>query len=369
MSVRWPEGLEAIQVKETPLWKSSPRIRPPVYQSGERRCVRWKHSPESVEELLRTENFLDLLCLGTLFFHDKKPSVNDLIVNRILAFAKNYEIIPIKTFSDYKNIEKLRTNSIKKPIAMIDVSDAKSASTLLKSRSRLYHGSLRTRHVTLQPGLWIRGYISKIEDILFSAFDGLFLFDTSDEEFETIRKRIAISQSMVNAIRNRPINARSNESVIFFWNYEKNDKAPLLDSNPRVLGVSSNGSNPNPNKIEVNIMSDYKNYGQVGAMGDHAKAENITFTQIGSQIEKSIDLAQLADELSKLRQTMKQEATTPEHDIAISDIARAEQAARSKDSSKVAEHLKSAGKWAFDFASKVGAALVAEAMKHAMGMK
>lgn len=116
-------------------------------------------------------------------------------------------------------------------------------------------------------------------------------------------------------------------------------------------------------------MSEYKNYGQVGAMGENPKAENMSFTQVGSQIEKTVDLATLADELSKLRQAMKKEAIDPEHDIVISDIAKAEQAARAKDSSKVAEYLKSAGQWALDFASKVGAALVAEALKHSMGLK
>lgn len=50
-------------------------------------------------------------------------------------------------------------------------------------------------------------------------------------------------------------------------------------------------------------------------------------------------------------------------------VMEAEVAAKVKDSSKVAESLKSAGKWTLDLASKIGASLAAEAIKHSMGMK
>jgi len=95
----------------------------------------------------------------------------------------------------------------------------------------------------------------------------------------------------------------------------------------------------------------------------------MTFQQIGGQIEKSIDLPQLAEELSKLRQAMKQQATEAEHDIAVSDIAKAEQAAKSKDTSKIAEYLQSAGKWTLDIASKFGVPVAIEAIKLAAGIK
>lgn len=117
------------------------------------------------------------------------------------------------------------------------------------------------------------------------------------------------------------------------------------------------------------IMGDQYNIGQAGAVGPNAHAHDMTFNQIGSQIETSMDLSQLADALSNLRKAMSQEANEAEHHIAIGEIAKAEQAARAKDSSKVAEYLRSAGKWAFDFASKIGASLAAEAIKIAMGMK
>jgi hypothetical protein len=117
------------------------------------------------------------------------------------------------------------------------------------------------------------------------------------------------------------------------------------------------------------IMGDQYIVGQAGAVGPGAHAQNMTFTQIGSQIERSIDLSQLADELSKLHQAMKEEATEADHDIAVGDVAKAEQAAKAKEAPKVAEYLKSAGKWALDVATKIGTPLAIEALKQAIIIK
>ena len=116
----------------------------------------------------------------------------------------------------------------------------------------------------------------------------------------------------------------------------------------------------------------YEISGQAGAVGPNAHANDNTFNllqQIGSQIEKSMDLAALASELEVLRQTLKKEAVTEEHDLAVVDIGSAKKAAEAKDSGKLAESLKSAGNWAFDVATKIGVSLASEALKHSMGMK
>ena len=63
---------------------------------------------------------------------------------------------------------------------------------------------------------------------------------------------------------------------------------------------------------------------------------------------------------------MKKEAVEPEQDIAVSEIAKAEQAAKAGDGPKALKHLKSAGKWAWDFVTKVGASLTAEVIKKSM---
>jgi hypothetical protein len=118
------------------------------------------------------------------------------------------------------------------------------------------------------------------------------------------------------------------------------------------------------------IMGDtYNVSGQAGAVGPNAHAQDMTFNQIGSRIEQSMDLTALANELEVLRQALKKEATMEEQDIVVADVGKAKKAAEAKDTAKLAEYLKSAGKWAFDVATKIGVSLASEALKHSMGMK
>jgi uncharacterized protein YjbI with pentapeptide repeats len=119
----------------------------------------------------------------------------------------------------------------------------------------------------------------------------------------------------------------------------------------------------------INVGNTYNVSGQAGAVGANAHAQNMTSDQISSQIEKSMSLSQLANELSKLRQAMKNEATDPAHDIAISAVAMAEKAARDKDRSRIIESLSFAGKWALEIASKIGGSVLTEAIKKSIDIK
>jgi hypothetical protein len=111
---------------------------------------------------------------------------------------------------------------------------------------------------------------------------------------------------------------------------------------------------------------DTYNTGQAGAVGPGAHAHDMTFNQIWNQMQGAIDLQKLATELSELRQQMKKEAVEVEQDIAVSDIAKAEQAAKAGDGPKMLEHLKSAGKWGLDVATKIGTSVAAELIKKSM---
>jgi uncharacterized protein YjbI with pentapeptide repeats len=116
-------------------------------------------------------------------------------------------------------------------------------------------------------------------------------------------------------------------------------------------------------------MGDKYNVGQAGAVGPQSHAHDMTFQQVGGNIESAMDLSELAAELATLRRAMKSEATEPEHDAAVGEVAKAEQAATAKDSSKVAESLKAAGEWALDVATKIGTSLASEALKESLGIK
>lgn len=122
----------------------------------------------------------------------------------------------------------------------------------------------------------------------------------------------------------------------------------------------------NTDNSRVRVGDTYEG-GQVGAMGRNAHAHDMTLNQTWNQLQGSVDLSQLANELSRLRHEMKKESVEPEHDIAVSEIAQAEQSAKSGDGSRTLEHLKSAGKWALDIATKIGSNLAVEAIKKSMG--
>ena len=118
---------------------------------------------------------------------------------------------------------------------------------------------------------------------------------------------------------------------------------------------------------ELNMESKYKiTGGNQGAVGDQATAHD--FTQVSNQTLGSIDMVTLASELSRLRAEGRKEATEPEHDIAISEIAKAEQAAKEGQGSTVMEHLKAAGKWGLDLATKLGTSVALEAIKKSMNL-
>jgi len=115
-------------------------------------------------------------------------------------------------------------------------------------------------------------------------------------------------------------------------------------------------------------MGDTYNANQVGAMGPNAQASNMTFQQIWLQEQDNIDLVTLAKELSLLRQQLRQKASLPEHDVAIAQIAQAEQAAIVGNGPKVMQHLKETGKWALECARDIGVDVAAEVIKKSMGL-
>jgi hypothetical protein len=91
----------------------------------------------------------------------------------------------------------------------------------------------------------------------------------------------------------------------------------------------------------------------------HGNVHDIIFNEgFGTE-----DMLKLADELSLLRSEMKNESKSPKDDIAIASIASAEISAREGDKSGVLKHLKSAGKWAFDVATKIGISVAAKTIE------
>ena len=120
--------------------------------------------------------------------------------------------------------------------------------------------------------------------------------------------------------------------------------------------------------VEVIMGDQYNVSGQAGAVGPQAHAHDITFTQTWSQIENSVDLPKLAEELRQLREVMEKSASEPGHHLAAGAIAAAEESARQNDGPKVVEYLKAGGKWALGIAEKIGVGVATLALKAALGL-
>jgi hypothetical protein len=108
--------------------------------------------------------------------------------------------------------------------------------------------------------------------------------------------------------------------------------------------------------------------GQVGAVGPNANAEGNTFIQQWAQSTSSLDFQNLAAELALLRAELRTEAQEIEHDQALASVASAELAAKQNDGPTTLKHLKSAGKWALDTATKIGTTVAAKAIQNALGI-
>lgn len=140
----------------------------------------------------------------------------------------------------------------------------------------------------------------------------------------------------------------------------------IIDSKVPIISDVKQDMNSGTIYPEVKNMGDKYTVYQAAAVGPNAHAHDMTLNQNYDQIDNSINLLQLTKELSTLQEAMIEEASTTEHRIAIGDVAKAEQAAEINDSAKVREHLKSAGKWSLDIATKIGVPVAIEALKKSL---
>lgn len=115
-------------------------------------------------------------------------------------------------------------------------------------------------------------------------------------------------------------------------------------------------------------MSEYKNFGQVGAFGDKARSDSNQFLQPAAP--QPFDLAQLAAQLALVRMEMEKLADPGDsnHNLEIGVIAKAETAAKSGDQSKALGILKGGGKWALDVAKSITASIVKDAIEGKIGI-
>ncbi|MET8702681.1 hypothetical protein ABZW10_28035 [Kitasatospora sp. NPDC004723] len=125
-------------------------------------------------------------------------------------------------------------------------------------------------------------------------------------------------------------------------------------------------SRPRINEAEHVEHNTYNNYGQTGAVGPNASVSNNTFNQAWALRPQELDLGKLAVDLASLRAAMQTQAQTAEEMISAGDVARAEVEANQGDGQSTLTHLRSAGRWALEIASRIGTETAILAISHAL---
>lgn len=103
-----------------------------------------------------------------------------------------------------------------------------------------------------------------------------------------------------------------------------------------------------------------------GNANNSALQAGSTASPITLNNQSRIDLRALAEQLEALRQALKQEATTAEHDVAVGHIAAASMAAKNQDAEQVKASLGKLGQvggWVLDKADKLSLLVAIEAIK------
>lgn len=109
----------------------------------------------------------------------------------------------------------------------------------------------------------------------------------------------------------------------------------------------------------------YQGKGRIGHLGpSHAKGD-IVYQQ---DMSSGLDFDHLAKELPTLIKALQEKASETDHYVVIGAVAEAQKAVEEKDPSRAMEHLKKAGRWAFDAATGIGASVAANAISKAMGI-
>ena len=119
------------------------------------------------------------------------------------------------------------------------------------------------------------------------------------------------------------------------------------------------------NAEQIIIMRDQISARDIGVIAEHAG--DLSFNQAWNQVENTVDLPTLAEELTSVQQHMLANAK-PDDYAAIGDVGRAQEAARNGDGPRALRFLKSAGKWALEVGTKIGADLAVAAGKAGMGI-
>jgi len=195
----------------------------------------------------------------------------------------------------------------------------------------------------------------------FGNFPNAKIVQIRDGRHLAVRIDIATNQAMARKLAAKPNRSlpRSEQKNEFPRSEQRND-FHFTGSSVHVSFLEDRSMSVD-NKAGGNIVS---NIGE----GNILSTGDVVFQQVWNELGGSIDLPRLADDLIKLRAALQQEATEPDHDVAIGNVSMAAKAAKEGNGPKALQYLKAAGRWALDTATKLAVSVASDALTKAIGV-
>ncbi|VTU22424.1 hypothetical protein SRS16CHR_03048 [Variovorax sp. SRS16] len=100
----------------------------------------------------------------------------------------------------------------------------------------------------------------------------------------------------------------------------------------------------------------------IGMIGENAVASGFQIGNSGAETKT------LLNELEMLRATLSKMACTPEHEVAVGQVALAQDAAKEGNWKSAVDYLRKSGSWVADVATKIGVSVVADMIKKTTGL-
>ena len=217
-------------------------------------------------------------------------------------------------------------------------------------------------------------YISELNAAIFSDMHCLYFDMSNSPNIKTISYRdlaIAIKQNGYD----KEILKYNCEELFDFKHSEKCKKIinDTLINEIEFQAFYKNDEKNSNTTFQIfylgdNIMGDkYVNNGQAGVIGSNTSIVNFTVNQKWNDYAKTIDYEKLYKELDVLIKHITDIAKTPEEEVEIEYIRKAQTACERQSKEQLFDILKKIGKWAFDQACSIGVNVVATAIKVAVG--
>lgn len=295
--------------------------------------------PDNVPKYIAPDDHRTCLLIGaTKMPVSYRDGMNSLLMR------KGYEVInipsgAIKIETDSRVIHRIRQADL--AIALLDDKTPSSMYYLGLSRACL----IPTILFTMMPNYPISDFIPKEYQRIYLPSDnvenGISIVEKNIELFE---------EDFVDLDRDSEAEEYANQLASISSSdgkYSDNDRKTII------MGM---------------VMGDVYNTGQAGSVGPGSSSSMNNFNQIWQQHSGQIDLPQLSRELGELRAAMRAGAEGAEHDVSIGAVAAAQVAADNGDGPGALSHLKAAGNWALDVATKIGVGVAVAAIKSSTGL-